>query len=346
MKRVIGILFFILILTLAYTLLNFYVLASIGAENIWLTFFVSVVLPIAIIGEQKFPSFFSRILYVFSMTWLGIILLMFWTTLIVDFFKIFIYIPAKIEGAAYLVALFMGLFSIFNNARIKVKYVDIPLEVPCEVTLVQLSDLHIGSIRGGSFLERIKDKVNKLEADAVLITGDFADGSSPINNSTLKPLEKINAPIFFVSGNHDVYADRRKVYHLLESVGVTILDNRCIEFRGLQLVGVGYYMQRGILGVLLEQVEFRRDLPSILLHHLPTEWDTAQRWGVDIQLSGHTHGGQFYPFNFIVRWMFPYFSGLYENSGSYLYVSAGTGTWGPPMRLGSSNEIVVFRLRP
>ncbi|MGB4362369.1 MAG: metallophosphoesterase [Methanothermobacter tenebrarum] len=346
MKRAIGILLLILVLTSVYTLLNFYVLASLGAENIWLAISVSAALPVAIVGEQRFPSPFTKVLYIFSMTWLGIILFLFWTTLILDLLKIFITIPPWIEGAAYLAALFVGLFSIFNSTRIKIKYVEIPLKVPCEVTLVQLSDLHIGSIRGETFLEGIKDKVNRLGADAVLITGDFADGSSPIDKSTLKPIKGINAPIFFVSGNHDTYADRKKVYQLLESVGVTILDNRCIEFMGLQLVGVGYYMQRGILGVLLEQVEFRRDLPTILLHHLPTEWDIAREWGVDLQLSGHTHGGQFYPFNLIVKWMFPYFSGLYENSGSYLYVSAGTGTWGPPMRLGSSNEIVVFRLKP
>lgn len=346
MKRIIGLLFFILILTLAYGALNFHVLVSIGAGNIWLTILVSLALPLAIIGEQKFSFILTRVLYVFSMTWLGIVLFLFWTTLIVDLLKISIYIPQWAERVAYLLAIFMGLFSIFKGTRIKVKQVEIPLEVPCEVKLVQLSDLHIGPIRGESFLETVKDKVNSLEADAVLITGDLADGSSPIDDSTLKPLKEINAPIFFVSGNHDTYADRKKVYHLLESVGVTILDNKSIEFMGLQFVGVGYYMQRGILGVLLDQIEFRRDLPTILLHHLPTEWDTARKRGVDLQLSGHTHGGQFYPFNLIVRWMFPYFSGLYENSGSYLYVSEGTGTWGPPMRLGSSNEIVVFKLKP
>lgn len=346
MKKAIGVLLFILILTAGYTLLNFHVLTSIGAENIWLAISVSSALPLAIICEQRFPSPISRVLYVFSMTWLGIILFLFWTTLIVDLLKIFISIPLRVEGVVYLVALFIGLFSIFNGTRIKIKCVEIPLEIPCGITLVQLSDLHIGSIRGESFLKTIKDKVNRLGADAVLITGDFADGSSPIDKSALKPLEGINAPIFFVSGNHDTYADRKKVYHLLESVGVTILDNKCIEFKGLQLVGVGYYMQRRILGVILEQIEFSKGLPTILLHHLPTEWDTAREWGVDIQLSGHTHAGQFYPFNLIVRWMFPYLSGLYENSGSYLYVSAGTGTWGPPMRLGSSNEIVVFRLKP
>ncbi|MGB9844571.1 MAG: metallophosphoesterase [Methanothermobacter tenebrarum] len=345
MKKLIGTLFLILILTLAYTLLNFHVLVSIGAGNIWLATLVSMALPLAIIGEQKFPSIFTRVLYVFSMTWLGVILFLFWTTLIVDLLKIFIYIPPWIEGTAYLLALFIGLFSIFKGTRVKVKQVEIPLEVPCEVKLVQLSDLHIGSIRGESFLESVKDIVNSLGADAVLITGDLADGSSPIDDSTLKPLKGIKAPIFFVSGNHDTYADRKKVYHLLESMGVTILDNRSIDFMGLQFVGVGYYMQRGILGVLLDQIEFRKDLPTILLHHLPTEWDTAREWGVDLQLSGHTHGGQFYPFNLIVRWMFPYFSGLYENSGSYLYVSEGTGTWGPPMRLGSSNEIVMFKFK-
>lgn len=346
MKRLIGILFLILILTSAYTLLNFHVLASIGAENTWLTILVSLVLPLAIIGEQRFPSIFTRMLYVFSMTWLGIILFLFWTTLILDLLKTFIYTPTRIEEAAYLLTLFIGLFSIFKATRVEVRQVEIPLKVPCEVKLVQLSDLHIGSIRGEGFLERVKDKVNSLGADAVLITGDLADGSSPIDNSTLEPLREINAPIFFVSGNHDTYANRKKVYHLLESVGVTILDNKSIEFMGLQFVGVGYYMQRGILGVLLDQIKFKGDLPTILLHHLPTEWDTARKWGVDLQLSGHTHGGQFYPFNLIVRWMFPYFSGLYEDSGSYLYVSEGTGTWGPPMRLGSSNEIVVIKLKP
>ncbi len=346
MKKIIGILFFILILTIGYGLLNFHVLAAMGINEIKLAALVSLVLPVAIIGEQRFPSTFTRILYVFSMIWLGLILFLFWTTLFIDLLKIFIPIPGIIEGVAYLIALSIGFFSIFNATRINIRHLEIPLGVHREIRLIQLSDLHIGSMRGKHFLNLLKGKVNSIEADAVVITGDLADGSSPIDESTLEPLKEVNKPVFFVSGNHDTYANRKKVYRLLESVGVTILDNKSIEFMGIQLVGIGYYMQRGILKILLEEINFKEGLPTILLHHLPSEWDTAKECGVDLQLSGHTHGGQFYPFNLLVKWMFPYLSGLYENGGQYLYVSEGTGTWGPPMRLGSCNEIVVLKLKP
>jgi len=345
-KRIIGILSFIIVLTLAYGLLNFHILTVIGINEIKLAVLISLALPVAIIGEQRFPSIFTRILYIFSMIWLGLILFLFWTILIIDLFKIFISVPRVIEEAAYLVALSIGFFSIFNATRINIRHLEIPLGVQREIRLIQLSDLHIGSIRGKRFLNLLKDKLNSLEADAVVITGDLADGSSPIDESTLEPLREIKKPIFFVSGNHDTYANRKKVYKLLESVGVTILDNKSIEFMGIQLIGIGYYMQRGILKILLEQVDYNENLPTILLHHLPTEWDAAKECGVDLQLSGHTHGGQFYPFNLLVRWMFPYLSGLYENGGQYLHVSEGAGTWGPPMRLGSCNEIVVLRLKP
>lgn len=117
-------------------------------------------------------------------------------------------------------------------------------------------------------------------------------------------------------------------------------------FNGLQVIGIPYSIQRNILDQLLSHLAFDKNLPTILLHHLPSQWDSARIHGIDLQLSGHTHHGQFYPFNFLVKYMFPFWRGLYQKGNKYLYVSAGTGTWGPPMRWGSRNEITVIDLIP
>ncbi|WP_248611529.1 metallophosphoesterase [Methanobacterium alcaliphilum] len=296
--------------------------------------------------EQRSSNVFTQALYLLSTTWMGISLYILWALIIVFVMRLFINIPLKEAGIMVLVAVsILSVYSVFNAYHIHEKSVQIPLaNLKTHLKLVQLSDVHIGSIRNSGFIKRIVGRIKDINPDAVLITGDMADGSAPITEHTFLPLKELEMPIFFVSGNHDTYAGLENVSNALQSAGVHILDNDFVEFRGVQLVGICYCMQRNMLGPLLKQINFDKKKPSILMHHLPSEWDKAREEGINLQLSGHTHNGQFYPFNLLVKIMFPYLGGLYKKDDDYIYVSSGTGTWGPPMRLGSHNEITIINL--
>jgi predicted MPP superfamily phosphohydrolase len=118
-----------------------------------------------------------------------------------------------------------------------------------------------------------------------------------------------------------------------------------VEIHGIQIIGVDYSYEKNHLEKVLLQMEIDKSKPSILMYHVPTEIEAANNAGINLQISGHTHKGQLFPFNFLGRIVFPYFNGLYEYNGTSLYVSQGTGTWGPPMRFGSRNEITLIELK-
>ncbi len=354
--RILQLSLFISFFMLGYLILNYFVLSALawlwGGFDTDLIYILVIIasfsFPISMLLEQRESHILSRILYAASTTWMGIVLYFVWALLIFGIVSLFINVPLKEAGILiFIVVSVISVYSIVNAFFIHEKIIEIPLKnLKNPLTLVQISDVHVGSIRNSGYIQKLCLKIKGINPDAVLITGDMADGSSPISQETFKPLEALDMPIFFVSGNHDTYAGLDNVLSALRMVGVHILDNKSVEFNGLQLVGICYCMQRNMLDSLLSRIDFDRDQPSILMHHLPLEWEVAREQGINLQLSGHTHKGQFYPFNVLVKLMFPYLGGLYKNGDDYIYVSPGTGTWGPPMRLGSRNEITILNLKP
>jgi uncharacterized protein len=348
--------FFLSFFSLGYLLLNYYILSSLaglwgGISTNMLYLVVAVVslsFPASMVMEQSFPNVFARAMYILANTWLGIALFFLWALILMGIIRLFINIPSSQAGLiiVFLVSL-VSAYSIINGYSVHEKNIEISVDdLKTPLRFAQLSDVHIGSVRNSGYLKRLVTKINNINPDAVLITGDLADGSSPISKDTFKSFNDLKMPIFFVSGNHDTYAGLDNVLNALKSVGVIILDNDVVDFKGVQLVGVCYCMQRNMLGSLLNRIGFDKDQPCILMHHLPSEWNAARDNGINLQLSGHTHHGQFYPFNLLVKLVFPNFGGLYKNEEDYLYVSSGTGTWGPPMRLGSKNEVTIINLKP
>jgi predicted MPP superfamily phosphohydrolase len=216
------------------------------------------------------------------------------------------------------------------------------LNAPLRV--VQISDVHIGS-RQGRFMARIVDRINHLKPDYVVITGDLID-SSAVEIEALKPLENLAGTTFFSVGNHERYADLPKAIAMLESLGVVPLRQTCHFAQGVQFIGIDDAEHHDHLARHLPGVGVLDDHFTILLYHRPLGWEAAIQHGVDLMLSGHTHNGQIFPFNWIVRRQFNRIRGMHRQSDCHLYVSVGTGTWGPLMRLGSLNEISCFDLLP
>jgi predicted MPP superfamily phosphohydrolase len=221
--------------------------------------------------------------------------------------------------------------------------------------IVQISDLHIGDRLGEAFLRRVVDRVNALHPDIVAITGDLVDGPLARIRDSLRPLADLNAPhgVYFVTGNHEYYWGGRESVQAVEDLGLTVLHNehRVVERGGGSLVIGGVTDLHG--GSFLADHSSRPDLAfagapegvtRILLAHQPRAVTGAAEQGVHLMLSGHTHGGQIFPFHLFVRLQQPLVRGLRKLLGVWVYAHRGTGFWGPPMRLFSSPEIAEITL--
>ena len=246
-------------------------------------------------------------------------------------------------------------------AKINVKHVEVPLpKLPKELdgtTIVQLSDVHVGPTIGRDFIERLVSTVNGLAPDLVAITGDLVDGSVADLKHHVAPLANLASThgTFFVTGNHEYYSGAAEwCRHLTSELGVRVLHNEhvAIEKGGhaFHLAGIHDYQasrfdegHRADLGKAVAGRDPERAL--VLLAHQPKAVHDAVKHGVDLQLSGHTHGGQLWPFGWLVRLEQPVVAGLAKFGETLIYVSRGTGYWGPPMRLNAPPEVTYIRLR-
>jgi len=221
--------------------------------------------------------------------------------------------------------------------------------------IVQLSDLHVGATIKRPFVRAVVDAANRLDADVVALTGDVADGLVASLRAEVAPLAELRARYgkFFVSGNHDYYWDAAAWHGEVERLGFGVLTNaHRLLTRGtgrLLLAGVTDASASHLMpGHASNPAAALAGAPEsdvkVLLAHQPKSAFAARAAGFDLQLSGHTHGGQFFPFNLIVRLFQPFVAGLHRLERMWLYVSRGTGYWGPPLRLGAPSEITQIEL--
>jgi predicted MPP superfamily phosphohydrolase len=269
-------------------------------------------------------------------------------------------------------AVLISAYGMWNARHPVVTRVTVPVQdLPAQwqgATVVHLSDVHLGTIRGTGYARDVVERVNALEPDLVLITGDLLDGMGGDLEELVKPLDALEAKkgVFFVTGNHEGYLGLVEPLRAVGTTSFRILDNEVVDVDGLQLVGLSFpeHDREGELSIVgtIDQSK-----PSILMYHTPTEVqesasgrgeqqnrtyfspDTSftfvKKHGIDLQLSGHTHEGQFFPFTLVARLIYgPYNYGLHRVGDFHIYTTSGTGTWGPPMRLGSRSEIVALTL--
>jgi uncharacterized protein len=277
-------------------------------------------------------------------------------------------------GCAFL-ALIWSAYGFWNAFHPVVRPVEISLEnLPDQWrgrTIVQLSDVHLGHFHGPAAMERLAESVNALRPDLVLITGDLFDGMTDGLPEFEAPLKRLQARqgVYFVTGNHEVYAGLRRCLEIVARAGIRVLANEVVEVDGLNLMGIAYpgiRDRREIRGLDRSPPSGFGRPPCILLFHTPTDirhddhldrrtatyfrpdtsFALSRELGIALQVSGHSHQGQFFPFGLLTRWIYKgYDYGLHRESGFALYTSSGVGTWGPPMRTGTSPEIVAITLR-
>lgn len=222
--------------------------------------------------------------------------------------------------------------------------------------IAQLSDVHVGNTIDRAYIQRIVDACNALDADLVAVTGDLVDGTVDELRHHAAPLGELRARhgVFFCTGNHEYYSGAAEWIEHLTSLGWRVLRNERVRIEqggaGFDLAGVDDLFGRMLPGhgIDLDRALAGRDpaVPVVLLSHQPVTVAFAERAGVALQLSGHTHGGQIFPFHWAVLTQQPHLAGLHRHGPTQLYVHRGTGHWGPPFRIGAPSEIAVLELHP
>lgn len=206
--------------------------------------------------------------------------------------------------------------------------------------LMHLSDIHAGS-RSSGFVDKVVKQAMAEQPDIVLITGDLID-SSEVNAKYLASLSQFTCPVYLCLGNHERSVDLQGAIDAISANNITILRGESVVVHELQITGIDdaddpEKMMRKLQEVSLDETKFQ-----VLLYHRPEKFEFAAKAGVNLMLSGHTHAGQIWPFGMLVKLRYPRIKGKYELNDAILYVSQGTGTWGPKMRLGSSNEMTLI----
>lgn len=260
-------------------------------------------------------------------------------------------------------ALALSAIGLFNTRRTaRVKQVDVPIHgLPAALhgfTIAQITDLHVGPTIRASYIRRIVERVNGLQPDAVAITGDIVDGPVPELGPHVAPLAELRSRhgSYFVTGNHEYYAGAEPWLAEVRRLGIRVLLNEHVVIRQdgatLVLAGVTDYSAHHFMAShqsdpVLAMAGAPPDAAArILLAHQPRSATAAEKAGFDLQISGHTHGGQFFPWIFFVRFQQPFTAGLHRLGGLWVYVSRGTGYWGPPKRVAAPSEITRLRLVP
>jgi uncharacterized protein len=241
--------------------------------------------------------------------------------------------------------------------EIKIPVVDLPLALH-GFSIAQISDVHVGPTIKRGFVEGIVRRVNELKADMIAVTGDLVDGSVLQLSAHTAPLAGLTARhgAYFVTGNHEYYSGERAWTEEIRRLGLRVLKNEHVVLKhdgaSLVLAGVTDYSAHHFdPAQRSDPVAALRDAPidagaKVLLAHQPSSAMAAANAGFDVQISGHTHGGQFWPWNLFIHFFQPFSSGLHRLKNLWIYVSRGTGYWGPPNRFGVPSEITRIRLVP
>ena len=345
-----------------YFLYETWTLSSTGGDvpRLWIKLilgFLSLSFAPASLLALRYTNAVLRVFYRAAAVWLGLLTFLFfaaiasWTILGISRLAGFNLNFHRTVELLFSAAVAVGLYAVFNAGwtritRTTVRLANLP-EAWRGRRAALISDVHLGHVRNGRFLRRLIAKILREEPDAIFIAGDLYDGTAIDAERAAEPLNRLTAPqgVYFVAGNHEQFGDDSKYLGAIAASGVRVLNNEKVEVEGLQIVGVPYRnaTQHGHFASALRHIHLDRDRASILLTHAPDHPEIAEAAGVSLQLSGHTHLGQFIPWSWMARRIYRQFVyGLSRIGKMQVFTSSGAGTWGPPMRLGSNPEIVML----
>ena len=328
-----------------YVMFHVFLFLGLGIGVIfWVATVISALLFIAGMGLSAVsdnPSF--RGVNIALGVWTGFYLILIFLLMFLDILGIFIIWPDyRLAGTLTVaIAAAAAIVGALNAQIVRTRRVKLPaagLRKP--VRIVQLSDLHLGPVHDLNYFKKIVERTNRENPDIVLITGDLIDGR--LTDEMFSPINDLKAPVFFSPGNHEEYVGMEEfLAHLGRTKARPLLDEM-VDMGEYELAGINFSWSKGKFDAMINKVVPSGGKYSILMSHGPPAFDAARKAGFDLTVSGHTHGGQFWPFTAFGRIFVKYRAGLYEREGKRLFVTTGTGTWGPPLRLGANSELVVM----
>lgn len=346
-----------LILLLGHALLYVFVVSIFSISNpiILLDFkllagLLSITFILGSVGSSVKNNIVTKYFYRASAIWLSFLIYLFFAAVVYDIALIF-GVALVFGQALFLLALGLSIYGLIHAQNIKKVHLKINLpnlpDAWMDRKAVFMSDLHLGQVRERPFLEKIVSLIQKENPDVVFISGDVFDGVKVDAKDIVSPFKNLRPPhgIFFVMGNHEEFRDNTDYREALIVAGVTILENEIKMIDGIQIVGVDYKSaeKRSNFDDVLGSFSINKNIPSILLKHVPSDLDVAEKRGVSLGLFGHTHRAQVFPFSIITHFVYKGFDYGFKKLGNMqVYTSSGVGTWGPPIRVGSNSEIVIF----
>ena len=338
-------------------------LGSAQAQMLWTVLFV---LAFSFITAALISFYFSNWLviaiYEIAAVWLGFLNFFFFAAclswlangalLLSPLAPTLPHIRPFIAATLFALACMAGIYGLLNARWIRIRRIPIQLpNLPSSWrgrTALLVSDMHLGHVNGLGFSRRIARLATSLNPDVIFLPGDIFDGTRSDPDRLAAPFKQLSPPfgIYFTAGNHDEFGLAAQHAAALIRAGVRVLVNERVVVDGLQILGVPYGDATSpmLLRATLASLGLDRGQASILLNHAPSRLPIVEQAGVSLQLSGHTHGGQLFPFTWLTRRVFGKFTyGLQRFGGLQVYTSSGVGTWGPPMRVGTHPEIVLLR---
>jgi len=355
--QILRLIIFLSIFTAVYLGLHYFALGRLShyfALPNGRTFYMSVLIlglffPVAAVLERTLGLGSTRILYICASILMGMLTIFIGLIAIYELMRA-ILPPGFVPAPSYLIVLLFVLtaYGTFNARGFAVREITVPIPNLNEpMDLVQLSDIHTGTINRSGYLNALTRTINTLKPAAVLITGDLFDGSAPLDANSILPLDDLTMPVFLSLGNHELYEGLSHVEKTLSGTKIRLLRNEMVGLNDVQIIGIDNPAKETRRDLpALKNIQFDPKRPTILMYHPPTGMQDAEKAGVDLQLSGHTHHGQIFPFSLLALAFYRYGFGLHHFGNLTLYTSPGSGTWGPPMRIGSKNEITLFHVTP
>ncbi len=301
----------------------------------------------------KFYNIFTRTYYLISMIWMGFLGYFFIASVLYILEISYLNGPSRFSALILFgVVIIIGTYGVFHAKKIYIKKINVKIpKLPSlwvGKKVVWISDLHIGQINGKKYVQEVVNKIKNISPDILFIGGDFFDGSiSEEVLNCISPFRQLEIPlgIYFVAGNHESYQDSELFFDKIKEMGIIILDNEKKIIDNLQIIGVNFTdtAKENNFRKVLNDLKIEKEIPSILLKHEPKYIKVAEEAGVSFQISGHTHQAQQWPFKYIAYFTYGRFTyGLKKLKNMQVYTSSGVGTWGPPMRVGTNSEIVIF----